>query len=89
MAKGNDDIWILADCTESALIIRPNAAISRVFLRFIGSLDYKPDFKSRLPVAPQKCQYPDPVDATANKVAAFGKERAAGDSSRRFRRNSQ
>jgi hypothetical protein len=71
--KGNDDIFILADCAESALIIRPKAAISRVFLRFIGNSHYTPDFKSRLPVSPQKSQYPDAVHATANKVAAFGK----------------
>ena len=35
MAKGKNDIGMLADWAESALIIRPNAAVSSVFLRFI------------------------------------------------------
>ena len=36
MAKGKDDIGILADCAAVALIVRPNAAVSSVFLRFMG-----------------------------------------------------
>ena len=42
MGKGNDEIFLLADCAADALIIRPNAAVSSVFLRFIkGKQDYK------------------------------------------------
>ena len=41
MAKGKNDIGMLADWAESALIIRPNAAVSSVFLRFIrGTKEY-------------------------------------------------
>ncbi len=38
MAKGNDDIVILADCAESALIVRQSVANSRRFIRLDGGM---------------------------------------------------
>ena len=35
MGKGKEKIFILADCAAVALIIRPNAAVSSMFIRFI------------------------------------------------------
>ena len=40
-------IWAWVVCTEYALIIRPNAAISRVFLRFIWGFQLCTQFNSR------------------------------------------
>ena len=45
--KGSAVIGMLADCAESALIVRPSAAVSSVFFRFMGKRRCSPPLRGQ------------------------------------------